>query len=229
MISIAKRYLGHGLEFADLLQEGNIGLVLAVNKFELKRGNRFNTYAVWWIRQTISRAIANKGYAIRPPAHVTEIINRIHMTESRLTPILGHIPTDEELAEELQLPVSDIEELRYKVLDPTSYDAPLDGEDDESDSVGSILEDTEIETPEQFFERQNRSKWLEEILNTLDEREKGIIIKRFGLLDEKPRTLEEVGLEYNLTKERVRQIEAKTLRKLRHPVRAKALEECFGS
>ena len=229
VLSIAKRYLGHGLDFDDLVQEGNIGLLYAVDKFNMSKGNRFNTYAAWWVRQTINRAIEKKGRPIRFPSHVIELINKRNVAERQLVPTLGYIPSDEQLAAYLNIPEDDIKDAReLQNLSTDSYDTALDPNDEDSDSLGSFLEDTNIKTPEQYFDGQTRLKLIDEVLNTLDEREKSILEMRFGLLDDKPRTLEEVGIEYNITKERVRQIETKALRKLRNPVRAQALLQCLS-
>lgn len=224
---VAKRYQGHGLDLNDLIQEGNLGLIMAVDKFDISRGYRFNTYAVWWVRQAINRAIENTGRPIRFPSHVVETKNKINVAERQLIPELGRTPTDDEIAEIINVPKEDVAELRYMDLVPISYDTTLDPNDEDSDSMEALIEDTKIATPEQSFEGQTRLKLIDEILNTLDEREKSVLELRYGLLDGKPRTLEEVGIIHNITKERVRQIEAKALRKLRSPIRAKALRQCL--
>ena len=227
VVSVAKHYQNCGLSFQELLQEGNIGLIKAVNKFDLKKGYRFSTFAPWWIRQAISRAIADQGRIIRLPVHITENINKVKNAERDLILKLGRVPTDEEIADLISLNEEDVITARSFYQDASSLDIPV-GED-ESDTIGDFIEDDHFTDPQISCLQISDKDGIKKVLSTLTQREADILTMRFGLDDGKTMTLEEVGKFYKLTKERIRQIEEKALTKLRAPARANFIHELFSS
>lgn len=226
VVSLARHYQGCGLSYQDLIQEGNIGLIKAAEKFDVSKGFRFSTYASWWIKQTLSRAIADQSRTIRIPVHMTENINKFKKTERELLSKLNREPKVKEIADAMGISEKQAKEIQSYIVEPTSLDIQV-GDDDDT-TIGSFIEDTHFINPESAYIKESNGDVVNAVLDTLSDREANILRLRFGIGGKKAMTLEEVGKEYGLTRERIRQIEAKALRKLRHPSRANILKECMA-